>query len=113
MVNGAVYTLGSVTVTVQRMVSSETRRKRSTTSRALLVGMPFSRRPAALDAIQPRLWKFLDSTTRVSPSQRPRESPIHMRMFPSMCGWSEIGMMRTSWIISCWMTKWSGVCTMR
>ena len=100
-------------VTVQMMVSSDTRRKRSTTCSALLTAMPLSRAPAPLDAIQPRLWKFFVSTTSVSPSQCARASPIHCRMLSSANGLSRNGMIRASWIISCWMTKWSGVCRKR
>jgi hypothetical protein len=42
--------------------------------------------------------KLIVSTTSVSPSQRPRESPIHRANVP--CERLPIGTMRASWIIS-------------
>ena len=44
--------------------------------------------------------KLVVSTTSVLPSQRPRETPIHWRIFSSGCGRPSSGTIRTSWIIS-------------
>src|SRR5882757_1560505 len=67
-VQGRVHTVGSSTVTAYSSVSDPVRVHRSTTCR-------FSRDPMKLVF---RL-KFVTSTTRVLPSQRPRESPYHWR----------------------------------
>ena len=76
---GLEYTFGSSTVTSYWMVPGSVRVNRSTTCRASLWGMPLIRPVAALVAIQPLPLKLVVSTTRVFPSQRPRESPSQLR----------------------------------
>ena len=51
---------------------------------------------AALDPSTPLSLKLVVSTTSVLPSQCPRASPFHMRMFAPTCGRPSSGMMRVS-----------------
>ena len=69
-----------------------TRVKRSTIFSASLCGIPLMRPDAALVAIQFRSLKFVVSTTSVSPSQRPRESPSTRRTVGGRCGRPSSGM---------------------
>ena len=55
--------------------------------------------------------KFFDSTTSVSPSQRPRGSPFQFWIFLSGNGRLSIGMMRASCAISLMKTTCVGVWT--
>ena len=77
----------------------------------MLWGIPLIRPEAALVAIQFRSPKLVVSTTSVSPSQRPRESPSKSRTVGGSGGRSSSGMIRASWIISEWITTKSFVCT--
>ena len=52
--------------------------------------------------------KFFVSTTSVSPSQRPRESPTHWRTFGGRCVRPSRGMMRALWTISLSSTTYPG-----
>ena len=53
--------------------------------------------------------KLVVSTTSVSPSQRPRESPIHCRTPSGRCDRPSSGMTRELWTISFSSTTWSSV----
>ena len=66
-------------------------------------------RKSRVEPLAPRL-RLVVSTTRVSPSQRPREVPRSLR---GADGWDtrpSIGMSRVSCITSIWMARWSAVC---
>ena len=56
--------------------------------------------------------KLVVSTTSVSPSQWPTESPSQLRISGGACSWF-IRMMRASWTISTWTITVSSVCTIR
>ena len=73
-------------VALYAIVLSLTRAKRSTRWHASLCGTPLSHPAATLVAIQPFPLKLVVSTTSVSPSQRPRESPSHDLRLASRCG---------------------------
>ena len=56
--------------------------------------------------------KLVVSTTRVSPSQRPRDRPIHCCRPGGGAAAPSSGMIRASWIISDRIITWSAACTM-
>ena len=94
-VQGAVHAVGSSTVTSYWSVLGPTRVKRSIVWR-------FSAEP--LKSLKVLFGeKFVVSTTSVSPSQWPRESPCHWRTLSEKCGLPSRGITRTSWIVS-WRT---------
>src|SRR5262249_3468703 len=85
-VQGFVHVAGSSTVNSYISVSASTRVNRST---RCIFGLAFRKFDTE---------KLIVSTTSVSPSQRPRESPAHCRMRP--CGRPSSGTIRELWIIS-------------
>src|SRR5437764_1252946 len=94
-VHGRVYDVGSVTVNSYLIVSASNRVNRSTS-------VVFAVDPVRLVSRR----KVLVSTTSVAPSQRPRESPDHERIF--VWGRPSVGMMRALWMFSVTITTKPG-----
>ena len=100
--HGRSQVAGSSTVNVKWIRSSATRVNRSTTLRCRLE-----------PCHAPLSLKWLLSTTRVSPSQRPRPSPGHWRILSDIGGVPSMGTMRGPLVLcSVKMTTWVGVCRM-
>ena len=100
-VQGRTQVAGSSTMNVYMMSSSATRVNRSTT------------RIRSLDPRNGFLPLMLVvSTTSVSPSHRPRGTPIHCRVASGAWGRSSRGMMRALWSCSSRIITWSRFCTM-
>ena len=88
--HGFVHVDGSSTVTVQRTWSGAMRWKRSVNVSVSAFAFRYTLRSL----------KFFVVTTSVSPSQRPRASPMSCVMPLAMVARPSSGMMRVSWIIS-------------
>ena len=103
-VNGAVNVAGSSTVYSYSRVSSLTRVNRSVSRRV-------EPTPSATSAFGSKLARRSEklrlSTTSVSPSHRPRESPFNCRRPAGRWSRGSSGTMRASWTISFRMTTWS------
>ena len=93
MVHGRVNTSGSSIVASYSRWSGPVGVYRSTTCRAVLWKLPArSNHVSSL--------KWITSTTRVSPSHRPRESPIQKSMCPSGCDVPSMYTVRVAWTYS-------------
>src|SRR5437879_4756985 len=99
---GFVHVVGSSIVNLYSIVAASRRVKRSVIFKVLALA-PWKVAPGR---------KLVVSTTSVLPSQWPRESPCHRRMFCERCGRPSNGMMRTSLFHSYSTMTYPGPCTM-